>query len=114
VLTQAVQTASSGGCGAGAGFHVDPPDDVVDDAWRRGNGGGRGSRKGKTERCLFKKISILIAAYCSTAGREISSLGYDCLSYWIPHPIVHSLRLSSGGRPSGTLSPARTSAGRRI
>jgi hypothetical protein len=30
--------------------------------------GRRGFRRGKTERCLFKKISILISAEGSTAG----------------------------------------------
>jgi hypothetical protein len=29
-----VSTASSGGCGAGAGFRAEPPDDAVCDAWK--------------------------------------------------------------------------------
>jgi len=33
VLAQTLATASSGGSGAGAGFHADPPDDAVCDAW---------------------------------------------------------------------------------
>jgi hypothetical protein len=41
---------------------------------------GRGSEERKTERCLFKKISILISAEGSTVGRGLSSSGCGCVS----------------------------------
>jgi hypothetical protein len=40
--------------------------------------GGHRSRRGRTERCLSEKISILISACGSTAGRGLFSPGCDC------------------------------------
>ena len=86
VLAQALLTASSGGCGAWAGFNADPPDDAVCDAEGAPGGhvsgdgradvtGGYESRRGRTEGCLFRKISILISAYGSTAECELCLSG---------------------------------------
>jgi len=82
-LSRPIATASSGGCGGWVGLRAHPPDDsfcgtegapgVLRAMEGADTAGGCGSRRGKTERCLFEKIPILISAEGSTAGGRLFS-----------------------------------------
>jgi hypothetical protein len=99
-----------------AGIRADPPDDAVDDACTRSapgssdTAGGCGSRRGKAERCLSEKISILISAEGSTAGCGLCISGCGCLS--APDPEIPSRELVSSGRIYPALFRRSTIRGR--